>query len=118
MVTTPHAAAADRALLAALDRRLERPGWLSLRHPLEVDEDLRALRRIIAAQDRRLAVLDTIETHSARLQSPAALAQALRDLAGLSDPETSHIVADELLLAFIGDPAVRAAFDAIFKWYS
>jgi hypothetical protein len=34
------------------------------------------------------------------------------------DPESAHVLADEALLDFIGDDEVRAAFDAIRKWYA
>jgi hypothetical protein len=35
-----------------------------------------------------------------------------------TDLEDDHIKADGLLLEYIGDPAVVAAFDAINKWYA
>lgn len=34
------------------------------------------------------------------------------------DPEADHIEADKLLLAFIDDGEVAAAFEAIAKWYA
>ncbi len=34
------------------------------------------------------------------------------------DPETGHLTADELLLEYIGDPEVTAAFHEIDKWYA
>jgi hypothetical protein len=34
------------------------------------------------------------------------------------DPEAAHCQADEALLDFIDDEEVRAAFDAIRKWYA
>jgi len=33
-------------------------------------------------------------------------------------PEEGHIEADALLVAFIGDPDVGAAFRKLSKWYS
>lgn len=50
--------------------------------------------------------------------SKEELLRELRALAVGQDPETAHARADELLLAFIDDPEVRAAFDAIAKWYA
>ena len=44
------------------------------------------------------------------------LLAALRDLPG--DPEGDHYEADRLLLAYIGDDEVTAAFNLIVKWYS
>lgn len=41
-----------------------------------------------------------------------------KDLRGDADPESDHGMADQMLLAFIDDPEVTAAFDAIRKWYS
>jgi len=34
------------------------------------------------------------------------------------DPEEDHVAADNLLLKFINDKKVTAAFKAITKWYS
>lgn len=34
------------------------------------------------------------------------------------DPEHAHAEADEALLKYINDPEVRAAYDAIEKWYA
>lgn len=48
------------------------------------------------------------------------LVSALKDLASDKDgdPEANHARADMLLLEFIDDDDVLAAFDAITKWYS
>ena len=46
------------------------------------------------------------------------LVKALDRLAGSGDPEIAHNEADALLLAYIGDPEVTRAFDAIAKWYA
>lgn len=35
-----------------------------------------------------------------------------------SDPEIAHREADMLLLAYINDPEITNAFDAIEKWYA
>jgi hypothetical protein len=35
-----------------------------------------------------------------------------------SDPESSHQVADALLLQFIADEEIEAAWDKIRKWYA
>lgn len=34
------------------------------------------------------------------------------------DREREHILADELLLAYLNDPEITAAFEAIEKWYA
>jgi hypothetical protein len=34
------------------------------------------------------------------------------------DRETYHIQADDLLLEFINDPEITAAYNAMNKWYS
>lgn len=34
-----------------------------------------------------------------------------------TDPEQGHMDADKLLLAYIGDPFVTEAFEAVPKWY-
>ena len=44
------------------------------------------------------------------------LAEALKALD--SDPEDKHFEADRLLLAFINDARVTAAFKGIRKWYA
>jgi hypothetical protein len=46
-----------------------------------------------------------------------ALAQ-LRECAKPGDAEISHILADEILLALIGDQEITEAFEAIKKWYA
>ena len=35
-----------------------------------------------------------------------------------SDPEMDHLKADDLLLGFINDPEITAAFGAVRKWYA
>lgn len=42
----------------------------------------------------------------------------LRTLHGPQDPESAHEQADDLLLEYINDPEVTAAFEAIKKWYA
>ena len=37
---------------------------------------------------------------------------------GGDDLEEDHVKADDILLSLIGDDRVRAAFDAIDKWYA
>ncbi len=34
-----------------------------------------------------------------------------------SDTERAHSDADEALVAFIGDPEIAAAYEAVSKWY-
>lgn len=46
------------------------------------------------------------------------LIQALKELHGPTDEEIAHSRADRLLLEYIGDEEVTAAFDAINKWYA
>lgn len=47
------------------------------------------------------------------------LVQRLMELAdGGGDIERNHFEADELLLKYIDDPEVRAAFEEIEKWYA
>jgi hypothetical protein len=45
------------------------------------------------------------------------LIKELKECNGLG-PEEGHLMADQLLLVFIGDPEVTAAFTAISKWYA
>ena len=46
------------------------------------------------------------------------LVEQLKMLAGIGDPECSHVDADELLLEYINDPEVSKAFFSIDKWYA
>ena len=48
----------------------------------------------------------------------AQILAALQALQASSDPERAHAEADELLLVWISDNEVRAAFEAIKKWYA
>lgn len=41
----------------------------------------------------------------------------LREMEG-GDPENDHAEADRLLLDFINDPEIAAAYKAIPKWYA
>lgn len=34
------------------------------------------------------------------------------------DPETDHITADKLLLDYINDEEIRAAYEAMTRWYA
>lgn len=34
------------------------------------------------------------------------------------DIESAHVQADDLLIAYIGDQEIKAAFEAIDKWYA
>jgi hypothetical protein len=43
---------------------------------------------------------------------------ALLQCQTLGDPEHAHSVADSLLLQYIGNPDISAAFRAIKKWYA
>lgn len=42
----------------------------------------------------------------------------LIELAKDPDTERAHHEADRALLAFIGDPEIEAAFDAVERWYA
>lgn len=44
--------------------------------------------------------------------------RGLRALAGAGDQAINHSRADYLLLCFIDDPEITAAFRAIDKWYA
>jgi hypothetical protein len=47
--------------------------------------------------------------------------ELIRDLTELKNSkytESAHIDADELLVEFINDPEIKAAYDAIRKWYA
>lgn len=48
------------------------------------------------------------------------LIQKLIDIANNKDKDTewNHIMADELLLDYIGDDDIRSAFELIDKWYA
>lgn len=46
------------------------------------------------------------------------LIAALKALAEDSPGEENHIEADGLLLAWINDPDIREAYEAIDKWYA
>ena len=35
-----------------------------------------------------------------------------------SDTESGHMIADELLLAYIADPEITQAYKSIRKWYA
>jgi len=49
----------------------------------------------------------------------ATLLAFLRELGQSSqDEEIAHIDADKALLAFIDDPEITEAFEAIHKWYA
>lgn len=56
----------------------------------------------------------------AKRMTKAELAAKLREIADLAsgDPETAHSLADKLLLDYIGDDEVTAAFWSIEKWYA
>lgn len=50
--------------------------------------------------------------------SQEELLAALRNQAGPGDTEGQHQVADRLLIEFINDPEIAAAYEAIHKWYA
>lgn len=45
------------------------------------------------------------------------LLATLRDLTN-DDPENAHLSADQALLAYINDPEITRAFEAVPKWYA
>ena len=59
-------------------------------------------------------------TMTSRPKTKAELAARLQEIADRprGDQEAAHLDADELLLGYINDPAVSAAFWAIEKWYA
>jgi hypothetical protein len=48
----------------------------------------------------------------------AQLIKALKERCHTGDVEADHSVADDLLLAYINDKEVKAAYDEIDKWYA
>ncbi len=46
------------------------------------------------------------------------LLKILKDCQGSGDKESAHSEADDALLDYINDPEIKAAFDAIDKWYA
>jgi hypothetical protein len=47
------------------------------------------------------------------------LVERLRQIAAPpTDPEAAHAAAEDALLDYIADDAVRAAFEAVPKWYA
>ena len=58
--------------------------------------------------------MDTATKYTAKQD----LIEALREIAKIGDQEAAHVMADELLLLFINDPEVTAAYEAIEKWFA
>lgn len=76
----------------------------------------------LAYIDARIAELtaerDQLIAQPAPLTRDELLA-ALREWGGPhGDPETAHSEADELLLRYIDDDEIRAAFEAVPRWYA
>ena len=46
------------------------------------------------------------------------LLTVLQELANTNDPESAHADADNLLLEYINDAAIKKAFHNIKKWYA
>ena len=55
-----------------------------------------------------------------RPTTKAELAAQLRDVAARlnGDPEVAHATADQLLIDYINDPAVAAAYASVEAWYA
>ena len=55
-----------------------------------------------------------------RPTTKAELAARLRDVADQlnGDPEVAHATADQLLIDYINDPAVAAAYASVEAWYA
>jgi hypothetical protein len=53
-----------------------------------------------------------------RVQKERRIIKELLDMAQSYDPESAHGQADDLLLEWIDDPDVTAAYNAIEKWYA
>lgn len=49
--------------------------------------------------------------------SRAGVLAQLRALAG-ADPERAHLEADRALLDYLADPEIRAAYEALDRWYA
>lgn len=47
-----------------------------------------------------------------------ALAPLAEDAPTGGDCETDHSRADDLLIEYINDPDIKAAYDAVCKWYA
>ncbi|HYE58042.1 MAG TPA: hypothetical protein VD948_06035 [Rhodothermales bacterium] len=48
----------------------------------------------------------------------AELLRQLRALAEVGDPEYAHSEADKLLVAYVNDAEIEAAYNAVEKWYA
>ena len=46
------------------------------------------------------------------------LLKKLADLETLGDIEVAHADADDLLIEYISDPDIKAAYEAVPKWYA
>jgi metal-responsive CopG/Arc/MetJ family transcriptional regulator len=66
----------------------------------------------------REAIKDYLNRQTKTCISKDELISKLDMLDDQHDPETAHITADALLLAYINDPDITTAFDEIGKWYA
>lgn len=98
------------------------------------DSELNDLYRLLSVitenkPDYRYYVVNTDEPYSDKVKSIVekgdskisreGILRALQELKGdHTDPEASHIEADELLLDYINDPEITEAFEGVAKWYS
>ena len=46
------------------------------------------------------------------------LIKQLQELSALKDHEVEHVKADTLLLEFIADDEIKAAYEKVGRWYS
>lgn len=64
--------------------------------------------------DELIALVLEVKAQRARRATTLEKLQALK---GHRDPEYAHPAADEALLELVNDEAVRAAFEAVPRWY-
>ena len=50
--------------------------------------------------------------------SKERLLEILREAAASGDTELAHVNADDALLDYINDDEIRAAYEAVDKWYA
>ena len=57
-------------------------------------------------------------THDVQEWKKLQLLEKLRSLKDATDIERAHSEADDALIAYIGDPEIKAAYEAVEKWYA
>lgn len=64
------------------------------------------------------AKLAAVMIKAAKDDKRSKLLVALRELGEPGDPEYAHGEADRLLLDYLNDPEITAAYEAITRWYA